>query len=204
MFMQNKLIIMDNRVVEYIEKKSEWKQELIQLRAILNATDLEETIKWGSPFYTYKGKNVVGLSAFKNYFGLWFIQGALLADDKNILMNAQDGKTNAMRQWRMKSLEEIDSEFITKYVIESLKNIDEGKEIKPQKKPLVVPEILKKALSKDKELNTSFESFSLSHKREYADYISEAKREATQIKRLEKIIPMIKKGGGLYDKYKNC
>ena len=80
---------MDDRVTQYIEKKDEWKNELSTLRAILNTTDLEETIKWGAPFYTYKGKNVVGLSGFKNYFGLWFIQGALLNDDANVLINAQ-------------------------------------------------------------------------------------------------------------------
>lgn len=195
---------MDPRVTEYIDKKNSWKEELIQLRAILNSTELKETIKWGSPFYTYKGKNVVGLSAFKNYFGLWFIQGALLSDDKKLLINAQEGKTNAMRQWRMSSSDEIDSELVKQYILESLKNVDEGKEIKPQKKSLVIPDILKKALSKDSDLSNAFESFSLSHKREYADYISEAKREETKLRRLDKIIPMIKNGGGLHDKYKNC
>lgn len=195
---------MDHRVTEYIKKKSDWKLELTQLRTILNSTELVETIKWGSPFYTYQGKNVVGLSAFKNYFGLWFIQGALLKDQKNVLINAQEGKTNAMRQWRMTSLDEIDSDLIIQYINESLQHVVDGKEIKPKKKPLVIPAILKEAFNSDQELKKSFESLTFGRRREYADHISEAKRETTQLKRLEKIIPMIKRGGGLYDKYKNC
>lgn len=195
---------MDDRVTEYLEKQSQWKNELNTLRAILNSTDLEETIKWGAPFYTYKGKNVVGLSGFKNYFGLWFVQGALLNDDANVLINAQEGKTSAMRQWRMSSIDEINQTQIKEYILESCKNVDDGKEIKPQKKPLVIPELLQKAMEQDSELLKVFEAFPLSRKREYANHISEAKREATKQKRLEKIIPLILEGKGLYDKYKNC
>ena len=59
-------------------------------------------------------------------------------------------------------------------------------------------------MASNTEFSKQFESFSLSKKREYTDHISEAKREATQQKRLEKIIPMILRGAGLHDKYKNC
>jgi uncharacterized protein YdeI (YjbR/CyaY-like superfamily) len=195
---------MNEKVTAYIEKKTAWSNELKQLRSILTTLPVEETVKWGSPFYTSGGKNIVGMSAFKSYFGLWFIQGALLKDEKKVLINAQEGKTSAMRQWRFNSADEIDADLIRTYVLEAIDNQQQGKEIKPQKKPLVIPELLQKALDSDQELKEKFEAMTLGKKRDYADHISDAKREATKLSRLEKIVPMILSGVGLYDKYKNC
>ena len=56
----------------YIHKKEAWKQELTLLRSVFTNLPLEETIKWGAPTYVFKGKNIVGLAAFKKYCGLWF------------------------------------------------------------------------------------------------------------------------------------
>ena len=111
-----------------------------------------------------------------------------------------------MLQWRFFCLDEIDVNLIKIYALEAMQNVDEGKEIKPSrtKKELVIPELLKKALDTNADFKNQFETFTLSKKREYADYISEAKREATKQKRLEKIIPMILKKVGLHDTYKNC
>ncbi len=195
---------MDFKVEEYISKKPQWNEELKLLRSIMKSLELEETIKWGAPVYTNGGKNIVGLAAFKNYFGLWFFQGALLKDKQKVLMNAQEGKTSAMLQWRFTSIDEIDAELIKEYVIEAIEHKDAGRFIKPKKKPLVIPSELQMALDKNEILKNNFESFTLGKKREYADYISEAKRVTTKEKRLEKIIPMILSGVGLNDQYKNC
>jgi uncharacterized protein YdeI (YjbR/CyaY-like superfamily) len=195
-----------DKVTAYIEKKLEWKTELEKLREVVLSNNLDETIKWGAPVYMANGKNILGVSAFKNYVGMWFFQGGTLKDTSNVLMNAQEGKTQAMRQWRFNSIEEIDPDLISKYIKEAVENQKSGKIIKPQKntKPLVIHPFLQKTLDTNVEFSNQFESFSLSKKREYADHISEAKREATQIKRLEKIIPMVISGVGLHDKYKNC
>ncbi|MCF2875664.1 MULTISPECIES: YdeI/OmpD-associated family protein [unclassified Tenacibaculum] len=197
---------MNEKVVQYITDKNNWTQELNLLRSVLIELPLEETIKWGSPVYVYKGKNIVGMSAFKNYCGLWFFQGSFLKDDQKVLENAQEGKTKAMRQWRFYKIEEIDVDLLKSYVLEAIKNSEEGKELKPKRntKPLIIPVELQSELDKDEKLKESFEKFTLSKKREFSDHISEAKREATKLKRLEKIIPMILNGVGLYDKYKNC
>lgn len=196
---------MDARVDVYIEKKEQWSKELSLLRKTLLELPVEETIKWGAPTYTFDGKNIVGLAAFKNYCGLWFFQGGLLKDTHKVLMNAQEGKTKAMLQWRFSSMEEIDVELVKSYVLEAIENQKQGKEIKPQrnKKPLIIPELLQTALDENVALKEKFEAFSLSHKREYANYISEAKRETTKQSRLEKIIPMILEKTGLHDKYRN-
>ncbi|NJO87983.1 MAG: DUF1801 domain-containing protein, partial [Chloroflexia bacterium] len=92
-------------IEEYIENNPQWGKELTQLISIVRETGLEETIKWGAPTYTFNGKNIVGLGAFKSYVGLWFHQGALLADPEKKLINAQEGTTKALRQWRFNSME---------------------------------------------------------------------------------------------------
>ena len=157
---------MNEKVTTYIEKKVTWTEELKQLRSILITLPLEETVKWGAPFYTSGGKNIVGMSAFKSYFGLWFIQGALLKDTQKVLINAQEGKTSAMRQWRFSSVDEIDADLINAYVLEAINNQEQGKEIKPKKKPLIIPELLQHALDSDSELKTKFEALTLGKKRD--------------------------------------
>lgn len=197
---------MNAKVTEYINDKNTWTQELNLLRSVLLEVGFEETVKWGAPVYVHKGKNIVGLSAFKNYCGLWFFQGSFLIDEQKKLVNAQEGKTQAMRQWRFFTVEDIQPDLVKQYALEAIKNSEEGKELKVKRntKPLSIPDELQLEFDKDERLKEAFNGFSLSKQREFSDYISEAKREATKQKRLEKIIPMILNGVGLYDKYKNC
>lgn len=189
-------------VDQYILKKPAWQPELGLLRKLVIRSGLKENIKWGAPVYSLNGKNVVGLAAFKTYVGLWFFQGIFLNDNHKVLVNAQEGKTQAMRQWRFKSINEMDETVIQEYLKEAIKNQEQGKEIKPQKKPLIIPEELQAVLNKDASLTESFVALSLSKKRDYAEYISEAKRTETKQKRLDKIVPMISQGIGLNDSYK--
>ncbi|CAL2084486.1 YdeI/OmpD-associated family protein [Tenacibaculum sp. 190524A05c] len=195
---------MNDKVTRYIVNQEKWAQELQLLRSFLLELDLVEDIKWGMPAYIYKNKNIIGISAFKNYFGMWFHQGVFLKDEKKLLINAQEGKTKAMRQWRFNSIDELDKKTLQEYVLEAMKNVELGKEIKPQrnKKPLIIPPQLLTVLDNNNQLKEKFESLSLTKKREFTEYISEAKREATKESRLQKIIPMIQSGIGLNDKYR--
>ncbi len=121
------------------------------------------------------------------------------------LVNAQEGKTQALRQWKFTAKDTIDSELVLSYILEAIENSKAGKKIKPKpKKELDIPKLLKNEFKKNKAFNNSFKKLTPGKQREYAEYISTAKREATQISRLEKIAPMIKEGKGLHDKYKNC
>lgn len=193
-------------VEEYIEQNSYFSEELSILRDLINTTELEETVKWSMPTYCLNGKNVLGLGAFKEHFCLWFHQGVFLKDEHQLLMNAQENKTKAMRQMRFESKADINEAAVLTYVKEAIANQRLGKEIKPlrKSKPVVIPSELKEKLSSNAELNTSFKTLTPGKQREYCDYISEAKREATKQSRLEKITPMIIQGVGLNDKYKNC
>lgn len=189
-------------VDEFIAAEELWKEELIALREIINETEMVETLKWGMPVYTVNGKNVAGIGSFKTYFGIWFYQGVFMKDTARKLMNAQDGKTKAMRQWRFNSVDELDKPLIIQYLDEAIQNQKDGKEIKPERKPLLIPDELSEALLDNAKLSEAFENFSLTRKREFAEHISEAKREDTRKRRLEKILPMIMENVGLNDKYR--
>lgn len=192
-------------VEEYISCHSYWEDELRQLHEMMLTTELEPTIKWGAPVYTIDGKNVVGIGAFKNHYGIWFFNGALLKNNTALLVNAQEGKTKALRQIKFEKGDEINTSILLPYIEEAIQNQKKGIEIKPAKqKQLIVPPELSSAFKKDPELKSAFKKLSPGKQREYADHISEAKREATRHSRLEKVIPMIKSGVGLNDKYKNC
>ena len=189
----------------YIEKHSYWKKQLSQLRSVFQKTELKEEVKWGAPAYTLNGSIVSGLGAFKNHYAIWFHQGVFLKDKEKQLVNAQEGKTQALRQWKFTSEDIINKELVLKYILESIENCKAGKKLKPKpKKELEIPGLLKSAFQKNKDLKTYFFKLSPGKQRDYAEHISSAKREATQVSRLEKIIPMIIEGKGLHDKYKNC
>ena len=188
---------------EYIAKHPEWESELRELREMILTTDVEETIKWGAPVYTVNGKNVVAIAAFKNHCAVWFYQGALLKENTAILENAQEEKTKALRQVRIEKGQNIPVSELRKYVEEAIQNQKEGKEIKPvRNKEIEVPIELSGAFEKDPILKTAFEDLTPGKQREYCEHIAEAKRDSTKKSRLEKIIPMIQQGKGLYDKYK--
>lgn len=191
-------------VEEYIEVNSHFSEALTLLRELINTTELEEDLKWSAPIYTINGKNVIGLGAFKNHFGIWFFNGVFLKDDNNLLVAAQE-TTKGLRQMRFESIADIDKAAVLAYVKEAIQNQKLGKELKPEKKKGAVdmPSELKEKLNTNADLDSSFKALTPYKQREYAEYIETAKREATKLSRLEKIVPMILKGIGLNDKYKN-
>ncbi len=187
---------------EFFETVELWGDELRTLREIVLSTGLVETVKWGHPVYTYDGKNIVGVGSFKSYVGLWFFQGALLSDKAKRLVNAQEGVTEAQRQLRFDSADEIDRDLVVAYVDEAVANHRFGKTIRPKNKPLIVPLELESAFAADSDLRAAFDALGLTKKRDFAEYIETAKRPETKMQRLEKIIPMIREGRGLNDRYK--
>lgn len=189
-------------VIDIIAEMEPWVKELMLLREIILSTGLKEEIKWGGPIYTLDGKNVLAIGGFKNFATIWFHQGVFLSDPANVLINANEGNTRGLRQWRFTSMKEIKPALVKKYVQEAIKNAKEGKEIKPEKKaPLAFPDVFAKAMKKDKALKTAFEKLTPGKQREYIEYITEAKQEETRMRRIEKSVPIILSGRGLNEKY---
>ena len=190
-------------VAEYIDFHKEWNVLLNALRTTLNDTELNECVKWGAPVYTIEGKNVIGLSAFKNHLALWFFNGVFLEDKEQKLINAQEGKTKSLRQWRFKQGDAIDEVLVKKYVMEAIANQKMGKVVKPERnKEFNIPNLLQTEFDKNAELYNAFNGLTPGKRKEYANYIAEAKREATKLTRIQKCIPLILAGSGLHDKYK--
>ena len=157
--------------------------------------------KWGMLTYVLDKKNIVSFSAFKNHYGIWFFQGALLEDKSGILKNAQEGKTKAMRQVRIESGDRVDIALLKQYVAEAIQNQKDGKEIKREKtksnsknQKLILSPELSNALDKNKSTKKSFLNLTAIQRRDYHEYINQAKREATKLSRLEKILPKIAQG----------
>ncbi|MGK4568824.1 YdeI/OmpD-associated family protein [Flavobacterium sp. 3HN19-14] len=184
------------------DKISGWDEELDLLHTIIEKTELVLTTKWGGQTYTYNGKNVLGLGGFKNYFTIWFWNGVFLKDENNVLVNAQEGVTKGLRQWRFTSKNEVDEKLILAYIHEAIENEKAGKVIEKVKKEFETDPLFQAALDDNSELKTAFEKFSPYKQKEFLEYIITAKREATKIDRIAKIKPMILNNIGLNDKYR--
>ena len=102
------------------DKVNHWKEEIEFLKDIIAKTELVETIKWGTPVYTYQNKNIIGLGGFKSYFGVWFMNGVFLKDEAKKLVNAQEGVTKALRQWRFLSLPKTSLSYLSHGLAESV------------------------------------------------------------------------------------
>lgn len=184
------------------DRNSSWSEELELLKSIIIKTELVETTKWDGIVYVLNGKNVLGIGGFKNYFAIWFFNGVLLQDKKKALVNAQEGVTKSLRQWRFSSKEEVNEATVLEYINEAIANEKQGKNSKPQKKEPIVSELFQKELDTDANLADAFLKFSPYKQYEFLEYIETAKREETKRSRIEKIQPMIKENIGLNDKYR--
>jgi uncharacterized protein YdeI (YjbR/CyaY-like superfamily) len=196
---------MNPKVDEYIGKKAnDWQRPLLEtFRKCMLDCGLKEEIKWGAPTYTHHG-NVAGFSAFKNHCGIWFFEGAILKDKAKVLLNAQKGKTQALRQWRFVEGDSVDEKLMKEYISEAALNMEKGVKTRKKNVEVVLPDLLKHALDSEPETMKLFHSLAPSKRRDYAEHISGAKQEATQLRRLEKSMRLIREGKGLHDKYKNC
>jgi len=179
-----------------------WQNELEILKSIVAKTALVETKKWGGIVYTYNHKNVIGIGGFKSYFGVWFFNGAFLTDKAKVLVNAQEGITKALRQWRFTTKEEIDEKLLLAYIKEAIENEKNGRIHKPEKKQIISSEFLNQELDKDKALSIAFGLFAPYKQKEFIAYIESAKQEKTKAIRMEKIRHLILENKGLNDKYK--
>ena len=191
--------------LEQFFEDCEWPKELSAIREILLETELEEGLKWGMPAYMIDGKNVIGLGSFKKHFGIWFHQGVFLTDPKNVLRNAQEGKTVAMRQWKFESAKEIKESWIKQYVKEAITNQKEGLEIKPKRKKnvkLIIPDELSAAFKKKKTSKVHFEKLTPGKQRDVVDYIDQAKRQTTRDNRVVKCIELMQEGKSPMDMYR--
>jgi uncharacterized protein YdeI (YjbR/CyaY-like superfamily) len=194
----------DPRIDAYIKKAAPFAQPvLIRLRTLIHkgCPGVEETLKWGHPSFSYKGI-LCGFASFKEHctFGFW--KGSLIVGNNK-------GKTQeAMGQFgRLTSLRDLPAEkVILAYVKEAARLNDEGimpprKTTAPAERRLTVPPILINALKKHPKARSNFEGFNYSKKKDYVEWITEAKTEETRRRRLATAIEWIAEGKGRNWKY---
>lgn len=195
----------EGSALEYISSTGQWEEALMLLRGVFLEAGMVEHVKWGIPVYTHKGRNLTGMAVFKAYAGIWFYQGAFLSDPGKKLMNAQEGKTRALRQWRFSSPPEVweSLPLVLQYTREAMLNCDREMKIKPDRnQTFEIPEEMEQWLASDGQLKECFGKLSAARQREYAEYITTARQDKTRVSRMVKVFPLILNGSGLYDKYK--
>ena len=185
-----------------------WEEHLTVLTDLLDQTGMESRVKWGKPTYVHAGRNVAMAAAFKHHCGVWFFDGALLNDPLQVLENAQEGKTQAMRHWKFKDpdgVQNIPREDILAYLREAMANAEKGKRVAPPPRPHGSPDwcpALAAAFDSEPELKEAMLALTSGRQREFNDHVGSAKRESTQLARLDKIRPLVLAGKGLHDKYR--
>ena len=184
-------------------QNEKWKEELEKIASIFHELPFEKATKWGADVFMINGKNVASFGGFKHFFTIWFYNGVFLKDPEKVLINANEGKTKSLRQWRFTSINQIDESKIKAYLLEAIDNERKGLRIeKSQPVSLPVPELLAKELAYSSELNEAFKRLSPGKQKEFINYLNEAKTDATKQRRVEKIKSLVKLGLGLNDKYK--
>jgi uncharacterized protein YdeI (YjbR/CyaY-like superfamily) len=198
----------DKRVDAYIDRAAEFAIPiLLTLRQAVHKAcpDVVETIKWGFPNFDYKGSILCSMAAFKNHcaFGYWL--ASMMEDPDKIFEKGAD--KNAMGfLGQLKSVKDLPSQkILVKYTKQAMALMDKGVKLskKPAaaKKDLVVPEDLIKALKQNKDALNTFNNFSYSGKKEYVEWITEAKTEATREKRMDQAVEWMAEGKIRHWKY---
>ena len=192
------------KVDNFIKKQEKWQAEMMAISKVFNSTELTEDLKWGAPIYTFQNKNIVGMVGFKKHLGIWFHQGVFLKDPHRKLVLAEKSTAKALRHWKILEGENINYTILKEYILEAIENQKAGKELKPKKKQLVNSPFLKNELLKNSTLSAAFKLLSPGKQNEYMEYVNTAKQEATKLRRIEKITPLILARKGLNDKYKTA
>lgn len=194
---------MDKRIDAYIAQSEDFaKPVLSHLRELVHEVCpyIQETIKWGFPHFEYKGL-LCSMAAFKHHCAFGFWKAAIMEDAKNL----KENNTNSMgHSGKIKSLSDLPADRIIKSLIkEAMKLNEDGIKLpdrkKSDKKPeIIVPDSLKKELVKYRKASDTFNNLSLSHKKNYIDWINEAKKLETRDRRILKTIEWLTEGKTRY------
>jgi uncharacterized protein YdeI (YjbR/CyaY-like superfamily) len=191
----------NSKVDDFLNSTNKWRDEMEKLRHILLDSPLTEELKWGKPCYTLQGNNVVLIHAFKEYCALLFIKGALLKDNKGILIT-QTENVQAGRQIRFTKMQEIvDLEPVLKeYINEAIELEKAGVQIDFKKTTeYTIPEEFQHKIDENPALKAAFYALTPGRQRGYLLYFAAPKQSKTRETRVEKCIDQILSGKGLDD-----
>jgi uncharacterized protein YdeI (YjbR/CyaY-like superfamily) len=186
----------DPRVDAYIAKAPDFAKPILSRirKVVLGASpQVEETIKWGAPAYTYNGLLCI-MASFKHYCALNFWKGSLI-----LTTDGKRADDSAGQFGKIATVSDLPPDkTLAGYVKEAMKLNESGAKVaKPKAKakpPLKTPPALLKALAKNAKARATYDAFSPSHKREYIEWIAEATSEETRQRRLDTAIEWMTEG----------
>lgn len=198
---------LDPRIDAYIANSADFAQPILShLRQVVHdaCPDVEETIKWSMPFFLYHGM-LCNMASFKAHCAFGFWKGELLVaqeDDKGREAMGQFGRIASVKDLPPKKA-------LAGYIKKAMALNAEGVKAPSRAKPkvareLLVPDYLVAALEDKPGASEHFKAFTPGAMHEYVDWLTEAKTEATRLRRLEQAVEWIAEGKSRNWKYKNC
>ena len=183
-------------------KVHKWTQPMSLLRKILLDSELEETVKWSVPCYTWKGKNIALLTAFKEYCAVSFFKGSLL-EDPHKLLHAPGKNSQATRLLKFTTAAEVQQfePYLRAFIHDAIAIEKAGKKIQFKKiSEHPIPAEFQKIHDENPELKSAFEALTPGRQRSYLIHFSSAKQAATRMARIQKCIPKIFSGKGFLER----
>lgn len=174
-----------------------WTEPLLALRDILLQTELQETMKWGSPCYTVDAGNVLMLTSLTDACALNFFQGAAL-DDPDGLLEAPGPNSRYARYLKFHSLDEVEThrDAARNLIEQAIAFKKSGKKVPVSDQAEPMPEELEERLESDPDLKEAFEDLTPGRQRSYILYVGGAKQSATRERRVDRAVPKIYDGKG--------
>ena len=195
----------DPRIDDYIQSAAAFAQPmLVHIRDTVHQAcpQVEETIKWGMPTFMHSGGILCGMAAFKKHVSFGYWKHALVVGDGS----AQEGMGSYGKMASLKDLPP--KKTLLAHIRKAAKLNEDGVKAPAQRKgakpPPQAPDDLVAALRKNKAAQATYEAFPPSCKREYVEWITEAKREETRAKRLAQAVEWMAEGKRRNWKYENC
>ncbi|HMC91715.1 MAG TPA: YdeI/OmpD-associated family protein [Allosphingosinicella sp.] len=194
----------DPRVDAYIARQADFARPILDhLRAAVHAAcpEVEEGIKWGMPAFLLKGRPLANMAGFKAHASFGFWRGKELVGDEAV--------EGAMGQFgRIVSVSDLPPPETLRTLIEAaVAKAAEGPPPRPKKAPkpeLPAPDDLRTALDAEPKAAATFEAFPPSCRREYVEWVVEAKRPETRAKRVAQAVEWMAEGKRRNWKYENC
>ena len=195
----------DPRIDDYIQSAAAFAQPmLVHIRDAVHQAcpQVEETIKWGMPTFMHAGGILCGMAAFKKHVSFGYWKHALVVGDGS----AQEGMGSYGKMASLKDLPP--KKTLLAHIRKATKLNEDGVKAPAQRKSAKpfpqAPDDLVAALRKNKAAQATYEAFPPSCKREYVEWITEAKREETRAKRLAQAVEWMAEGKRRNWKYENC
>lgn len=196
----------DPRVDKYIDKSADFAKPILRhMRELVHRAcpQVTETMKWSFPHFEYKGI-LCSMAGFKKHCSFGFWKAALMDDSEQFLNRI--GNTGMGHFDRITNLNDLPKDKVMlAYIKEAIKLNEDDVKLPPRTKSAVkqmpIPKEFAAALKKSKKATTNFENFSPGYRKDYIEWVAEAKTEVTRDKRIATAIEWISEGKGRNWKY---